>query len=44
MFVTPRRFTNARDWPFGSAVSMLLMVLVVVLVWGLLRRESEQLA
>ena len=38
------QFTNARDWPFGSAVSMLLMVLVVVLVWGLLRRESEQLA
>ena len=38
------QFTNARDWPFGSAVSMLLMVLVMVLVWGLLRRESEQLA
>jgi len=38
------QFTNARDWPFGSAVSMLLMVLVVLLVWGLLRRESEQLA
>ena len=38
------QFTNARDWPFGSAVSMLLMVLVILLVWGLLRRESEQLA
>lgn len=38
------QFTNARDWPFGSAVSMLLMVLVIVLVWGLLRRDSEQLA
>jgi spermidine/putrescine transport system permease protein len=38
------QFTSARDWPFGSAVSMLLMVLVVLLVWGLLRRESEQLA
>jgi spermidine/putrescine transport system permease protein len=38
------QFTNARDWPFGSAVSMLLMLLVVLLVWGLLRRESEQLA
>jgi spermidine/putrescine transport system permease protein len=38
------QFTNARDWPFGAAVSMLLMLLVVLLVWGLLRRESEQLA
>jgi spermidine/putrescine transport system permease protein len=38
------QFTSARDWPFGSAISMLLMVLVVLLVWGLLRRESEQLA
>ncbi|MBS1850074.1 MAG: ABC transporter permease [Acidobacteria bacterium] len=37
------QFTNARDWPFGSAVSMLLMALVTLLVWGLLRRESEQL-
>jgi spermidine/putrescine transport system permease protein len=38
------QFTNARDWPFGSSVSMLLMVLVILLVWGLLRRESEHLA
>jgi len=38
------QFTTARDWPFGSAVSMLLMLLVTVLVWGILRRESEQLA
>jgi spermidine/putrescine transport system permease protein len=37
------QFTTARDWPFGSAVSILLMVLVTVLVWGFLRRESEQL-
>ncbi|HTS07064.1 MAG TPA: ABC transporter permease [Candidatus Eisenbacteria bacterium] len=37
------QFTTARDWPFGSAVSMLLMLLVTVLVWGILRRESEQL-
>jgi spermidine/putrescine transport system permease protein len=38
------QFTNARDWPFGSSVSMLLMVLVILLVWGLLRRQSEHLA
>jgi len=37
------QFTTARDWPFGSAVSMLLMILVTVLVWAFLRRESEQL-
>jgi spermidine/putrescine transport system permease protein len=37
------QFTTARDWPFGSAVSMLLMMLVTILVWGSLRRESEQL-
>jgi spermidine/putrescine transport system permease protein len=37
------QFTTARDWPFGSAVSMLLMLLVTLLVWGFLRRESEHL-
>lgn len=38
------QFTTARDWPFGSAISILLMLLVLLLVWGILRRESEQLA
>jgi len=37
------QFTSARDWPFGSAVSITLMLLVTLLVWGFLRRESEQL-
>jgi spermidine/putrescine transport system permease protein len=37
------QFTTARDWPFGAAISMLLMLLVTILVWGILRRESEQL-
>lgn len=37
------QFTTARDWPFGSAVSILLTLLVMLLVWGFLRRESEQL-
>jgi spermidine/putrescine transport system permease protein len=38
------QFTSARDWPFGSAVSILLMALVTVLLWALLRRETEPLA
>ena len=38
------QFTTARDWPFGSAVSILLMVLVTALVWVFLRRQSEELA
>lgn len=37
------QFTTARDWPFGSAVSISLMFLVTILVWAFLRRESEQL-
>lgn len=37
------QFTNARDWPFGSAVSILLMALVTLLLWIFLRRQSEQL-
>ena len=34
------QFTTARDWPFGSAVSMLLMLLVTLAVWRYLRRET----
>jgi spermidine/putrescine transport system permease protein len=37
------QFTTARDWPFGSAVSMLLMLLVMAVIWAFLRRESEPL-
>jgi spermidine/putrescine transport system permease protein len=37
------QFTTARDWPFGSAVSIGLMVIVTVLLWIFLRRESETL-
>jgi len=37
------QFTTARDWPFGSAVSVALMVLTGLLVWIFLRKESEQL-
>ena len=35
------QFTTARDWPFGSAVSIALMVLVTALLYALLRRQSD---
>jgi spermidine/putrescine transport system permease protein len=37
------QFTTARDWPFGSAVSIGLMAIVMLLLWAFLRRESEPL-
>ena len=37
------QFTTARDWPFGSAVSVLLMALVMLAVWRFLRREGESI-
>jgi spermidine/putrescine transport system permease protein len=37
------QFTTARDWPFGAAVSILLIALVTLLVWRILRREVEEL-
>jgi spermidine/putrescine transport system permease protein len=35
------QFTTARDWPFGSAVSILLMALVTLAVWRYLSRGDE---
>jgi spermidine/putrescine transport system permease protein len=35
------QFTTARDWPFGSAVSLALMGIVVLLVVAFLRRGGE---
>src|SRR5262245_1875894 len=35
------QFTTARDWPFGSAVSILLMLLTGLLAWIFLHKESE---
>jgi len=35
------QFTTARDWPFGSAVSLALMGVVVLLVVAFLRRGGE---
>src|ERR1041384_4410193 len=35
------QFTTARDWPFGSAVSIVLMLTVTLLVWAFLRNQTE---
>jgi spermidine/putrescine transport system permease protein len=37
------QFTTARDWPFGSAVSLLLMALVLLLLLRVIRRRGEEL-
>jgi spermidine/putrescine transport system permease protein len=37
------QFTTARDWPFGSAISLLLMALVLIILLRMLRKRSEQL-
>src|ERR1019366_1114114 len=36
------QFTTARDWPFGAAVSMVLMIMAVLLLFAV-RRHSEEL-
>jgi spermidine/putrescine transport system permease protein len=38
------QFTTARDWPFGSAMSVLLMAIIMAILWVFLRREGENLA
>jgi spermidine/putrescine transport system permease protein len=35
------QFTTARDWPFGSAISLALMALVMILLLAVLRRDRE---
>jgi len=42
--VVQNQFTNARDWPFGAAISVALMALVGTLVLFVLRRERGSLA
>jgi spermidine/putrescine transport system permease protein len=37
------QFTTARDWPFGSVVSIALMAMVTALLWLFLRRQKEPL-
>ncbi len=41
--VIQNQFTNARDWPFGAAISVALMALVGLLILLMLRREPEGL-
>jgi spermidine/putrescine transport system permease protein len=35
------QFTTARDWPFGSAVSLVLMTIATLLLVLLIRRSGE---
>jgi spermidine/putrescine transport system permease protein len=35
------QFTNARDWPFGSAASLALMAVTALLLALLARRDTE---
>ena len=37
------QFTTARDWPFGSAVSLILMAIVMALLVAGIRRRGEAL-
>src|SRR6202162_3223784 len=37
------QFTTSRDWPFGSAASLVLMVVAVALLFGVRRRGEELL-
>jgi spermidine/putrescine transport system permease protein len=41
--VIQNQFTTSRDWPFGSAVSLLLMAIVMILLMLLIRRDGEKL-
>ncbi|MFN7924734.1 MAG: ABC transporter permease [Bryobacteraceae bacterium] len=38
------QFTTARDWPFGSALSLALMALVMLLLWFMVRKGGEEAA
>ena len=37
------QFTTARDWPFGSAISLALMAVVMALLLAFVRRDEEGL-
>lgn len=41
--VVQNQFTAARDWPFGAALSLVLMLFVMLLLMPLLRRQDEGL-
>jgi spermidine/putrescine transport system permease protein len=37
------QFTTARDWPFGSAVSLMLMAINMLLLLPMMRRSEDVL-
>jgi spermidine/putrescine transport system permease protein len=37
------QFTTARDWPFGSAISLVLMAIVMLLLFAFVQRDREGL-
>jgi spermidine/putrescine transport system permease protein len=37
------QFTSARDWPFGSAVSLAIMALITILLLAESRRRKDAL-
>jgi len=39
--VVQNQFTNARDWPFGAALSLAVMAVVMVLLWAFRRGDRE---
>ena len=39
--VNQNQFMQARDWPFGAAISLALMALVMILLITLLRQDGE---
>ena len=41
--VIQNQFTTSRDWPFGSAVSLMLMAIVMILLILLIRRGGEKM-
>lgn len=41
--VIQTQFTTARDWPFGSAVSLVVMALVMAMLMFLIRRKGAEL-
>jgi spermidine/putrescine transport system permease protein len=41
--IVQNQFTTARDWPFGSALSLVLMAVVMLLLLAVLGRKSEEL-
>jgi spermidine/putrescine transport system permease protein len=41
--IIQNQFTTARDWPFGAALSLAVMGIVLVLLWVGVGRRGEEL-